>query len=291
MQVKSWYPLFAPQILFKDRQNEINAFLETNPAVFVDGEVFTILVRLVNYRKFSNRAYKMGGMLSESNYHLFKAKYGPCGFEITYSAPVTFINNLPTYYSCWTGFEDIRFLDKDRILCTSPTSSPEGNPVIVQGILKDNTITIQSVCEPSKIEKNWMPFQVGTQDYVLYSAYPLSLKKLSSPIPQVLHYADELKGFHGSTNGIVWGEGFLFIIHKYEYRTMHKWLYFEPVCKKYGYSESFVFHPHSYIEFTCSLVAHNEKLFVGLGVNDDKAFLCEVSHPELPTFTYHDFCN
>jgi hypothetical protein len=231
----------------------------------------------------------MGGSLSESRYHLFKARYVENSFEFFYSSPVTFINNLPSYYSCWTGYEDIRFLDKEHILCTSPTSSPTGNPVIVQGILKEHTITIQSVCEPCKIEKNWMPFQVGAQDYVLYSVYPLSLKKLNNPTPQVLHSASALKGFHGSTNGIVCNAGFLFLIHRYENKTMHKWLYFEPASKKYGYSDSFVFHPYSYIEFTCSLVTYNEKIFAAVGVNDDKAFLCEVSHPDVTMFTYHEF--
>lgn len=290
MDVKLWYPLLTPQILFKDRQKENNAYLETNPAIYVKDDIFIILVRLVNYRKFCDRSFKMGGTLSESLYHKFTARYTDTkGFEILTSSPVVFINKLPQYYSCWTGYEDIRFIDDKNILCTSPTSSQAGNPVIVTGILEENTITITQLCMPHKIEKNWMPFRVGATDFVLYSVYPLAIKNLTNPTPRSLHTAEELKGYHGSTNGIHYNKGYLFIIHIYTDRTYHRWLYFDPINNKYGFSKSFTFHDYSYIEFTCSLVVYKERLFVGLGVNDDKAYICEVSHPVLTSFTYYEF--
>lgn len=290
MNVKYMFPLLTPQILFKDRQKETNAFLETNPAVYVKDDLFIILVRLVNYRKFRDKSFKMGGALSESLYHKFTARYTSAkGFEMLTSAPLVFKNTLPQYYSCWTGYEDIRFIDEKTVLCTSPTSSLTGAPVIVLGILEGETINIIKLCEPCKIEKNWMPFRVGETDFVLYSVYPLAIKTLTNPIPVNLHTASELKGYHGSTNGIKYNGGYLFIIHVFSDRSYHRWLYFDPINKKYGFSNPFTFHDYSYIEFTCSLVIYNESLFVGLGINDDKAYLCEVSHPLLSTFTNYDF--
>jgi hypothetical protein len=291
MRVLSWYPLLCPQVLFKDRQGETNAFLETNPAVYIksDGS-FLALVRLVNYRKFHNRAFKMGGSLSESAYHLFTGQITAHGPSIQTSSPVRFDNTLPQYYSCWTGYEDIRFLDESRIICTSPTSSPDGKPVIVIGTLSDTaTINIDTLCQPAQIEKNWMPFRVGSADFVLYSVCPLALKALHSPTPLTLHTAEELRGYHGSTNGIVWNAGFLFIVHSYNERSVHRWLYFDPVRRNYGFSEPFSFHSHSYIEFTCSLAVYNDVLYVGLGMNDDKAFLCSVETPDISVFKKYSF--
>lgn len=290
MRVLSWFPLLCPQVLFKDRQGEPNAFLETNPAVHIrpDGS-FLALVRLVNYRKFHNRAFKMGGPLSESAYHLFTGEITEYGPQIQTSANVTFVNALPQFYSCWTGYEDIRFLDESRIICTSPTSSRDGKPVIVYGRLTDATICIDALCPPSVIEKNWMPFRVGSTDFVLYSVCPLALKALHSSTPLTLHSAAELNGYHGSTNGIVWDSGYLFIVHAYTERTVHRWLYFDPVRRSYGFSEPFSFHPYSYIEFTCSLASYNDTLYVGLGVNDDKAYLCTVENPDISLFKKYSF--
>lgn len=48
-----------------------------------------------------------------------------------------------------------------------------------------------------------------------------------------------------------------------------------------------VFLPHSYIEFPCSLVLHEGRLFVSLGVNDDKAFVLELDPSSLPE-NFHD---
>jgi hypothetical protein len=290
MEVLEWYPLLTPQILFKDRQGETNAYLETNPALYIAPDAtFICMVRLVNYRKFKNRNFKMGGALSESRYHMFRGAFGPKGPAVTESSPVTFTSSLPQYYSCWTGYEDIRFLDERRIICTSPTASPAGKPVLVTGVLDGAKVSIDRLCLPAEIEKNWMPFRVGSADFVIYSVCPLALKGLNAAEPQILAPADELKGFHGSTNGIVWGTGFLFIIHTYAERTQHKWLYFDPVARRYGYSESFSFNSYSYIEFTCSLCAVGDALWVALGMNDDKAYLCRVASPDLATFKMQDF--
>ena len=112
---------------------------------------------------------------------------------------------------------------------------------------------------------------------MIYSVYPLAIKALFNPVPTNLHSAEELIGYHGSTNGIDYDGGYLFIIHKYVDRSYHRWLYFDPLNRKYGFSNPFTFHDYSYIEFTCSLLQYKAGLFVGLGINDDKAYVCEVS--------------
>ena len=289
--VLRWHPLTAPQILFKDRQGETNAFMETNPTFHINADgTFLLLIRQVNYRKFHNRAFKMGGVFSESKYHLFRGKFSDTK-ELVYteSSPVTFVDHLPQYDSCWHGYEDIRMIDDKRFLCTAPQASPTGSPVIVEGILEGATATIVRRCEPSTIEKNWMPFTAGAKTFVLYSVSPLAIKVLEDPAPKILAPAKELAGYHGSSNGIPVSQGYLFLIHKYGERTEHRWLLFSPQDKKYGVSAPFTFLPHSYIEFTCSLCEYKGELYIGLGVNDDKAYIVVVPKPAWFTFTPFSF--
>jgi hypothetical protein len=290
---KNWLPLLTPQILFNDRQGQTNAFLETNPALWIEPDGAAIVcVRLVNYRKFKDRSFKMGGALSESKYHIFRGIMKDGMFEMKESSSLEFVNKLPMYSSCWTGYEDIRFLNSKQFLCTAPQLSPRGLPVIALGTLDDSTATIQKVLPPSEQEKNWMPFlpQAGSRDFVLYSVSPLGLKTLDGAYVRILAPATELAGYHGSSNGVVIdGRGYLFLIHNYTDHSRHAWLLFDPERRRYGWSAPFVFLSHSYIEFTCSISLFDEQIYVALGVNDDKAYLCSVDVPDLAEFTWSSF--
>ena len=290
---KNWLPLLTPQILFSDRQGQTNAFLETNPALWIEPDGSAIVcVRLVNYRKFKDRSFKMGGALSESKYHIFRGRMKDGMFEAQESSALEFVNALPLHPSCWTGYEDLRFLNSKQILCTAPQLSPRGLPVIALASLDGSTATIQRVLPPSEQEKNWMPFlpQAGSRNFVLYSVSPLGLKQLEDGDVRILATADPLRGYHGSSNGVsIVGQGFLFLIHKYAARTEHAWLLFDPIGRRYGYSAPFVFLEHSYIEFTCSISLYEDMIHVALGVNDDKAYLCSVSVPDPLEFTWLPF--
>ena len=288
---KNWFPLLTPQILFTDRQGQTNAFLETNPALWIEPDGSAIVcVRLVNYRKFKDRSFKMGGALSESKYHIFRGIMKDGMFEVLESAGLEFENKLPMYPSCWTGYEDLRFLNSKQILCTAPQLSPHGSPVIALGSLDGSTATIERVLMPSQKEKNWMPFLAGAQEFVLYSVSPLGLKTLDGADVRILAPATELAGYHGSSNGVVIdGSGYLFLIHEYTDRSRHAWLLFDPVRRRYGYSAPFVFLSYSYIEFTCSISLFEKRIYVALGVNDDKAYLCSVSVPDFSKFAWVSF--
>jgi len=86
-----------------------------------------------------------------------------------------------------------------------------------------------------------------------------------------------LEGYHGSTNGIKIDENILFLVHTNLEKVYNKWILFNPNTDEIKVSNPFVFFNNSYIEFACSLCLYNERLFVSLGVNDDKAFILEVN--------------
>jgi hypothetical protein len=279
--VTSWYPLVCPQHIFIDRAGLPNAYVDTNPAFFLEPDgSFTCLVRQVNYRKFRDRTFSVGGQQSNTHYHCLRGNYTNRGITIDSSDPVQLVTHCPRYPSYWTGAEDIRFVNKSHIIATYPECNQTGNPCMVEGTLQESTITITNVLSPSVVEKNWMPYTDSNgSPWVIYSIYPLSIKPLSSNTIHECGMYSELQGYHGSTNGIPYKEGWLFLIHAYTDRSRHRWLYFCPVSKICKYSDEFVFLQHSYIEFPCSLTlnTHGDEVIIGLGVNDDKAFLVTVA--------------
>ena len=66
------------------------------------------------------------------------------------------------------------------------------------------------------------------------------------------------------------------IIHKNKDRVWNRWLVFNPDTKEVKYSNEFVFFKDSYFEFVCSLVHFKGRIFVSIGVNDNKAFIIEL---------------
>jgi hypothetical protein len=274
--VDSWLPLICPQRQFRDKEGSANAYVDTNPSLFIDSDGTTcVLIRQVNYRKFKDRSFKMGENHSVSQYHILRGKYQKCTFELDWEESADIHTPMPKYPTYWYGPEDIRFVDKTTILATYPELSPGGNPRMVIGkINSSKTMMFTELLEGSDVEKNWMPFTYEGKQLAVYSLSPLSIKLLQNPEITELHKVSELTGYHGSTNGIPFKSGFLFLIHKYTNKTEHRWLYISMCDKQFSYSEPFVFFRYSYIEFPCSLVELPDgKLATSMGINDDKAMI------------------
>lgn len=274
--VDSWLPLICPQRTFRDKEGSANAYVDTNPSLFVDSDGTTcILVRQVNYRKFKDRSFKMGENHSVSQYHILRGKYQKGAFELDWEASADVHTPMPKFPTYWYGPEDIRFINEHQILAIYPELSPGGNPRMVLGdVDMEKTMTFHTLLIGSDVEKNWMPFTYQDTQLAVYSVSPLTIKPLIDFDLTTLHKAPELAGYHGSTNGIPFKSGFLFLIHKYTNKTDHRWLYISMRDKQLSYSEPFVFFQYSYIEFPCSLVELPDgKLATSMGINDDKAMI------------------
>ena len=179
------------------------------------------------------------------------------------------IYNIQRYKSLWYGVEDIRFIDENTILACIPECN-NGSPCIFKGKLNENVISSFEKCNPSVCEKNWMPFD----QKVIYSVSPFVIKSILENDMEEIKC--DLNGWHGSSNGIDFLGDKLFLIHKNNDRVYNKWLRFNPNTKKITYSNDFVFFKDSYLEFTCSLAKYKERIFVSVGVNDNKAFIVEI---------------
>lgn len=278
--IRTVRPLILEPKRFQDRFGQPNAYLDMNPSLFIDasGEA-TVLIRRVNYRKFQDKSFTIYEQQAKSEYLVLKGHIRQpfCTFFVEPLVAVL----PPTYPTYWRGLEDIRFINETTVLATIPECHPKGHPALFQGTRKGNRIEDLRLLAPNeKPEKNWMPFG----DQVVYSVDPLQTKGIRdsslSPLQTEDLKPEGLKGYHGSTNGIPWLGGWLFLIHVNRERTVHRWLWMSgcgsAISTTVAYSEEFVFFAHSYIEFPCSLCEYENTLFVSLGLNDDTAFVLEL---------------
>jgi hypothetical protein len=192
--------------------------------------------------------------------------------------------SIPSYPTYWLGIEDIRFCNESTILFACPEKNPSGNPCMFRGILEESSVHSIVRCEPSVVEKNWMPFTYNTESSVIYTVSPFQIKSILTDTKTVISLPDtlELNGYHGSTNGIPYKDNSrLFLIHINKERTFHKWLLFYPETNQIQCSKPFVFFQYSYIEFPCSLCEYNGMLYVSLGVNDDKAYILTIEKDDV----------
>jgi len=269
-------PLLASQTLFTDIHGKPNAYLETNPSLHIDASGnTTVLIRRVNYRKFNNRSFSIYQNQSISDYVIARGHIHQ-SFDSLNFEPLTYTYNRPTYPTYWRGLEDIRFIDASTILVTVPECNPSGQPCIFQATLTGSTIHTFVDCKPNHVEKNWMPFLENDEPHVIYSVNPLTRKGIrDETLTTILEQNEELQNYHGSTNGILIApEVHLFLIHTSKERSYHRWLKIDKGTTTW--SKEFIFFKNSYIEFPCSLGLYEGRLFVSLGVNDDKAFIVEV---------------
>ena len=282
--VKRVVPLVFPKHQYKDRFGEPNAFVDMNPSMFIrpDGQL-TVLVRRVNYRKYADKQFSLASYPSQSKYLV--ATGSVTDLTRWHLEPLRVHYGMMTYPTYWSGPEDIRFVAENQVIATIPECNPTGNPAIFQGRLEGAVMNSVEPCYPNDIEKNWMPYTDSMgQQRVIYSLSPLCIKHIRTPeTERVECNLPELKGYHGSTNGIVYmGDYRLFLVHVNRERTYHRWLLFHPSKKTVEVSDEFVFFQHSYIEFPLSLCDHGEKLYVSLGVNDEAGYILEID--VWPTF-------
>jgi hypothetical protein len=284
-------PIILPELLYTDRFNNPNSYSDINPSLYIlkDGSI-TILVRRINYRKFNNRNFILYENKSKSAYSILTGKLyeTPLSIENFKHDTLNNIYSIPTYSTYWIGLEDIRFITDSSILVTIPECNTSGQPCVFRASLENNTIHSHTICSPNITEKNWMPYiDHANNEKVIYSLFPFIIKSIYQDDRETLPISDSrLEGYHGSTNGIEYNGERLFLVHHNKERTYHRWILFNTVTGSLKVSNIFIFFTHAHIEFTCSLAHFKERIFVSIGINDDRAFILELNKNHIDaTFT------
>lgn len=281
----NYYPLITPEIYTSDKHNDPCSYIPMNPSVSIIGDQIIILVRCVNYRKFSDKSFNMFNEKSNSIYFIARTKSLS---NLEYKKLNVDYGKYKTFDSYWLGPEDIRFIDSSRVLVTIPELNSTGLPCIFFAtLIDDNLKVINKLPDFSSPQKNWMPFNF--QGDAIYSICPLKTINIYDNKIMMISNDEKMKdlnGYHGSSNGIDFNyQGFngkLFLIHRNISienginETVNRWFF--RTSENVKYSNPFKFFRYSYIEFTCSLCQFLEDTFlVSLGVNDSSAFLVEIS--------------
>ncbi len=276
------FPIILDTERYQDRFGSPNRFIEMNPSMYISPNgSFKILVRTVNYLKYKDKTFQIYGQSSQSKYYIMQGQLpnaGPVDLDDCTVAPLEVKYDIKTYPSLWYGVEDIRFIDENAVLACIPECN-EGRPGIFRAHLDNYTLSQFVKCEPSRQEKNWMPYSLSM---VVYSVSPFCIKNILTNKIEIINVSNEgLEGWHGSSNGIdLFGEK-LFLIHNNRDRVYSKWLLFNPISKSVSHSKEFTFFRDSYFEFTCSLAKHNSRIFVGVGINDCKGCIVEITEEEI----------
>jgi hypothetical protein len=265
---KNIHPIILQQRFYIDRFGNQNAYIETSPSMNIDnnGNV-KILVRLINYRKYYNKETIIFEDCTNSIYVLLSGKIEenkPLEMDKFSATNIEYKYNIPTYSSFWKGLEDIQFINSTSILTVIPECNSKSNPSMFYAKLENNKIHSFTSCKPNNLERYWMP----------YNIHDSNTRKINVPAPKLLI----LKDYFGSTNGLHYKNNYyLFLIHTDRVRTYHRWLLFDLVTDDIQLSQEFVFFNYSYIETALSLCKLDNRIFVSLGVNDDKAFIIETT--------------
>lgn len=300
---ESIFPILIPTDLYIDRYGNYNGFVEMNPSMYIlDDGSFIILIRTVDCLKYKDGTFTIYGnksvtdstFISTSLYSIIRGKIDKDKFNLdNYEIDKLIIKyNIEQTPSAWCGIEDIRFVNNNTILACIPEVN-NGWPCICEGVLTDNILSINVKCNPYLSEKNWMPYITSAEkSKVIYSISPFVIKSIMEDDREeiILSYqaSNELKGWRGSSNSIDLFGGNLFLIHKKEDRFYNRWLLFNQKTKQILYSKPFVFFRDTYIEFVCSLSIYKDKIYIGLGVNDNKAYIIQINKDEImKLFVYH----
>lgn len=291
---KSIHPVFLPPKCFIDMFGKPNAYFDMNPSMYIDSDgTVKILVRRIDYRKFHDKQFTMYNPYSNSHYSLMTGRLvsnQPLNLDSFSIEEMVYEYNRPTYNTYWKGLEDIRFISVSSILACIPECNPKGNPSIFRATLQDNHFHSFIDCHPNHTEKNWMPYNDNDNDkgnnFVIYSLSPFKIKSIETDdlrqidIPE--QYKHSLEGYNGSTNGIHYKEGYiLFLAHINKEKTYHRFILFHPSLSNVVVSVPFVFFNNSYIEFPISICEFENRYFISLGINDDKAFILEITSADI----------
>lgn len=284
IQKDNIFPIIIPTHFYRDRFGNPNSFVEMNPSLYInsrDGS-YTILVRTVNYLKYKNKSFQIYGDSSRSIYSIIRGMFenNKMNLDNCIVESLDIQYNIPTYHSLWYGVEDIRFIDENTVLACIPECN-KSSPCIFKGQIVNNILTSFVKCEPSVTEKNWMPYMDSDGCFkIVYSVSPFIIKSVVNDDREEMMICNEIKeeleGWHGSSNGIDFFGETLFLIHKNKDRVVNRWLLLNSKGKFVTFSKEFVFFKDSYFEFVCSLAQYNNKIFVSLGINDNKAFIIEL---------------
>lgn len=137
------------------------------------------------------------------------------------------------------------------------------------------------------VEKNWMPFEHNSELHIVYSVDPLTILKIQdnqliqlNDQPSLNKIRHEDMKYRGSTNGIPFRGGYLFVVHnrrRYgeKHGYIHYFMFLDRDLNLIQISEPFLFDRPG-IEFAVNLVESGDRVLISYGIADRQSRIISV---------------
>jgi glycosyltransferase involved in cell wall biosynthesis len=269
----------------------------SNPSVTRLGNEVVLLQRAVNFTLRADGTYQ-----TPNDVPIHTRNFLLCldaGLAIRSSTEILQPVDMPTpAFRAVQGFEDARlFTWRNELWCIACVRelSPEGwcNQVLARIAEVGPTshqLTDWRVLTPEgprRHEKNWMPRIAGDALRFIYACDPTRLVDENARILTESLPAVAAEQFRGSTQAIVFGGGWLALIHEVSERDnlryyQHRFVWFDLTDQLRRVSRPFFFNQKG-VEFAAGLAFHpdGKRLMVSYGIGDSEAWIATVDAAEV----------
>jgi tetratricopeptide (TPR) repeat protein len=271
-----------------------------NPTLYKTNDGYTVICRAVNYTQTGAKVFHTidaAGVFRTKN---FLVQYDA---DLNLKGQAEIVENLARKRIRsfnLEGLDDCRlfeFQNRFWFTCTTGDTNPTGNfqislcrlseKAVGDTILVDKLVPLLGP-DPYRCEKNWLPFVVNDELYVVYSHEPLIIYQVdpeSGHCDFVKNISNQLdySSFRGSAAPIAWGNGYLLLVHEvvfhpnYERAYLHRFVFFDSQFNIQQLSNPFYFQ-HVGVEFCCGMQPDHGggQLILTLGSEDREAWFCTV---------------
>jgi len=205
-------------------------------------------------------------------------------------------NNLALYSSTVKGLEDMKIFELNKEIYFTATTR-ELHPTTVAKICLGklekfgegnffliNKILLLQGPDPDRCEKNWLPFVINGELFIVYGYSPFIVYKPNLDTGECVevvnkNYNLDMTRFRGSAAPIPFDNGYLLMIHEVIWQNartyVHRFVYLDKNFELKKLSKPFVFKHHG-VEFCSSMTLdHSDnKLVMSIGIEDKEAYLC-----------------
>lgn len=299
-----FYPIQVdPPLINKDLSTR---YQPLNPSISKTAEGYDVICRTVNYKQIGAQHFKSLDWSDETNLIKTKNLFVKYDRQFNKLSQSEIVEELPRrkFSHFIQGLEDCRmvnFNDEVWFTCTTLDTNPRNLPQISlcklgkKDALKEGKKVHQVEKlfplpgpDPSRCEKNWLPFAMGQHLHFIYSYDPLIIYRAdltpeTSAISQleISHFIEQeydFTGFSGSAAPIPFDEGYLLLVHQTIFENQriytHRFVYVDEDFRILRLSKPFTFL-HKGVEYCCGMATDhsNDHLVMAIGIEDCEAYL------------------
>jgi len=140
--------------------------------------------------------------------------------------------------------------------------------------------------DPERDEKNWMPFVIGEELFIVYTCYPTVVFRCDVDSGQLTEVSRVDAPYvigeeRGGSQGVDVGTGILFVTHRVTWPDgnrlyEHRFVLMDPATMKIVAASRRFRFLDARVEFCCGMALADQDLVVSFGVNDAQAYVARL---------------